>query len=138
MSPPRKPEPPEIRALLKEYVGAVKSVPPPPNTPDLETRLVEALVAKFENLDRTRHDLAKQLGTSIRDSGTFEPLAQSQLDILMLRAENTRLKEENAELKKVIDVWTNRKNDWVLRSFFAVLAAAALFIWQYVTNSGKK
>jgi hypothetical protein len=137
MAPAKRGESPEIRALLREYVGAVKSVPPLPNTSDLEARLAEALVMKFESLDRTRHDLAKQLGTSIRDSGTFEPLGQAQLDLMMLRAENTKLKEETADLKVLIKTWTDRKNDWVLRVVFAALAAAAVFIWQIVTSVKK-
>jgi hypothetical protein len=136
MAPSKKAET-EIRDLLKEYVGAVRSVPPPPNTPDLETKLVEALVSKVESFDRTRHNLAKQLGSSLRDSGTFEPLGQAQLDVVMLRVENTKLKEENAELKEIIKTWTHRKDDWSVRILVGLVAGALVFIWKFLIE-GKK
>jgi hypothetical protein len=139
--PPVKPgEDPEIRSLLKQYVGAKNSVPPAPNSAALETRLVELLVAKTESFERTRTDLAKQLGASIRDSGTFTPLGQDQLDNMFLRTENTRLQAEieklekdNAELKLVIKGWTDRKNDWTIRIILTAIGALALYVWTLVT-----
>ncbi len=136
MAPTKQPEALEIRALLKEYVGAAKSDPPPSNTAELETRLVEMLVDKYESLDRMRHNLASQLGTSIRDSGTFEPFSQTQLDLVMLRTANQRLTQEVIDLKAIIKTWTDRKNEWLGKVALGMLGAVAYYIWSQLT--GKK
>lgn len=129
MSPLRPGEDPEIRALLRQYVGAKNSTPPSPNSTELETRLVEKLVGKMESFERTRQDLANKLGASIRESGTFTPLGQDQVDNMLLRAEVARLERENAELKRVIDAWTNRKNDWTVRIIVGAVVAAVAWAW---------
>lgn len=140
---------PEIRALVQEYTAAVQSVPPPPNKEasnkaDTEARVIVALAKKMESLDRSRHDLAQQLGSTIRDSGTFEQIGQDQLDNLMLRSEVTRLNSEltrvtseNAELKATIKEWNNRKHDWSLRVIFAAIAALAAYAWTAISASKK-
>jgi hypothetical protein len=132
-------EDPEIRRLLKQYVGAKVSDPPSlsRDTAEAESRLMQALVSKIDSFERTRKDLARQLGTSIRDSGTFEPLGQDYLDVTMLRVENARLQKENGELKDIIKVWTNRKDDWTIRilvtSFFALVGA----VWGFIALTKK-
>jgi predicted Zn-dependent peptidase len=122
-------EDPEIRALLKGYIGAKNSNPPPPNSNELETKLVAMLVSKMESFERTRQDLADKLGASIRDSGTFTQFGQDHLDNMMLRAENTRLERENNELKDIIKAWTNRKNDWTVRLIAGGVIAALAWAW---------
>lgn len=133
MPPLKAGEDPEIHALLKRYVDAKNSNPPPP-TSEAETKLVRALVGKMESLERTRQDLARQLGSSIRESGTFAPLGQDQVDNMLLRAEIAKLQKENADLKEVIKVWTNRKNDWVIRLLMGIIFAGAIFIWKIISE----
>jgi seryl-tRNA synthetase len=140
---------PEIRALVEEYTASVKSVPPPPNKEaatkaDAEARMFIALAKRVESLDRSRQNLAQQIGSSIRDSGTFEQIGQDQLDNMMLRAEVTRLNSEltrvnaeNAELKAVVKEWNNRKHDWSLRVIFAAIAALAAYAWTAISASKK-
>jgi hypothetical protein len=139
VSPPLKPgEDPEIRALLKKYMGAKNSDPPPPDTNASEAKLIAALVAKTESLERTRQDLAGKLGASIRDSGTFTQFGQDQVDNMMLRTENTRLQKENDELKAIIKTWTDRKNEWTVRIILGFVATLALYVWTLVTASRNK
>jgi hypothetical protein len=138
LSPPIKPgEDPEIRRLLKVYVGAKNSTPPSPDAAERETAFVEAMVSKMESFERTRQDLAKQLNASIRDSGTFTPLGQEGVDNMLLRAEVTRLQSENAELKAIIKKWEDRKTDWTIRIIMGALGVMALYIWTLVT-AGRK
>jgi hypothetical protein len=108
---------------------------------DTEARVLLALAKKLESLDRSRHNLAQQLGSTIRDSGTFEQIGQDQLDNLMLRSEVTRLTSELtrantelAELKEERKLWANRKHDWTLRVLFAAIAAGAAYIWSQITS----
>jgi hypothetical protein len=139
VSPPIKSgEDPEIRALLKKYMGAKNSDPPPPDTNESEGKLLAGLVSKMESFERSRQDLAQKLGSSIRDSGTFTQLGQDHLDNMMLRAENTRLEKENADLKTIIKTWTDRKNEWTVRIVLAAIATLALYVWTLVTASRAK
>lgn len=131
---PAKPgEDPEIRVLLRQYLGAKNSSPPSPQSTELETRLVAKLVGQMESFERTRQDLAAKLGSSIRESGTFAPLGQDQVDNMLLRAEVARLERENAELKKVIEAWTNRKNDWTVRIIVGAIGVALAWAWSLFT-----
>jgi hypothetical protein len=91
----------------------------------------------MESFERTRQDLAKQLNASIRDSGTFTPLGPDAVDNMMLRAENTRLMTENADLKATIKKWEDRKTDWTIRIVMGAIGVMALYIWTLVT-AGKK
>jgi hypothetical protein len=135
--PPRlQGEDPEIRSLLKQYLGMKNSVPPT-DMGSVETKLLSALAGKMESFERTRQDLAKQLNASIRDSGTFTPLGPDAVDNMMLRAENTRLMTENADLKATIKKWEDRKTDWTIRIVMGAIGVMALYIWTLVT-AGKK
>ena len=136
MPPTKSEEDPEIRSLLKQYLG-MKNSYPPTDMGAVETKLLSALTGKMESFDRTRQDLAKQLGASIRDSGTFTPLGPDAVDNMMLRAENTRLQAENSDLKAVVKKWEDRKVDWAIRIIMGAIGVMALYIWTLVT-AGKK
>ncbi len=121
-----------LENLLAEYNEEMRSSDPPP--PNSLPKLVKMLVAKIENLEKSRQSIGDVLGVRVHDSGTFEPVDQTTVDLMFCRQEQTRLREELAAARKTAEKWSNKKEDWILRILGVVVAAVAGYYWHKYTG----
>jgi hypothetical protein len=136
----------DLEALLKEYNDEVhNSSPPPSKAGESMSKLVSVLVGEIESLKKSRSSLGDVLGVRVHDSGTFEPVDQTTVDLMFARQELTTVRNELTQereahdaTKKVLQKWTSRKDDWTIRIIFALAAAVATYAWHMFTTGGAK
>jgi hypothetical protein len=110
----------DVDREVRSYVEDLRSVPPPPHVDDSQRKLILALTEeqtrlrhRAHKLERSNTSLAHQLGAQIRDSGTWAPLQQDALDLVMARSE----------------VASGRREIKLLRWFIGLLVAAIVALF---------
>jgi hypothetical protein len=134
----------DLEALLKEYTDEVhNSNPPPSKAGESMSKLVSVLVGEIESLKKSRSSLGDVLGVRVHDSGTFEPVDQTTVDLMFARQELqaarnnlAQEREAHAATKKVVEKWGSRKDDWMIRIAFAFVAALVTYVWHALTTKG--
>jgi hypothetical protein len=125
----------DLEALLREYTDEVhNSNPPPSKAGESMSKLVSVLVSEIESLKKSRSSLGDVLGVRVHDSGTFEPVDQTTVDLMFARQELSTVRNElaqereaHAATKKVLTKWTSKKDDWLMRAAFALAAAVVTY-----------
>lgn len=128
MSPRRPPsDDDDVEREVRSYVEDLRSIPPPPHCDESQRKLILALTdeqrrlrQRAHKLERSNDSLAHQLGAQIRDSGTWAPLQQDALDLVMLRTEVAAMRRERQ----------------LLRWFLGLLVAAVVALFLALVRRG--